>query len=515
MTVSRPPRKSTAENLFFRGWHSGLFLVLFFILLYFPIFLNLDVLPLRAWDESRYAVNAYEMYRGGDWLVVKYDGHPDLWAVKPPLLIWTQAILFHVMGPGDLAVRLPSAISAFLLGLVLLWHSWRCLGRPWLALFAVLILFTSDGILHMHGTRGGTQDMPLAFFMCASLLVLHHWTIQGNKGQVLGAFLLLTLEVLTKSIQALFFLPGIAIFLIIQRKTPQFLRERATWIGSGILIILVLAYYLAREHASPGYLAAVWHNELWGRYTSPLEGHDHPWDHNISLLIQRDLHEWHLLVPVGVVLGLIHSDPRVRSLTTIITLSVCSYLLIIIGSSTKLPWYNVPVLPLLALLASIPLYSIMTWVMRWRPLTMDLRTIAPIPYLFVFLLFSSSWGAVVERNYLAQETLEEVDGYFLSQHLKDVLLDRRPLGADVIVRTDVDQHLNLYIHMLNDRGHSLHLREVDQLEPGQRVLTDEWPVHGTIMGSYEYEVLMSDRHLRIFGILGRRTVMDVTSFGSS
>ncbi len=39
------------------------------ILVYMPIFGHLDTLPIRIWDESRLAINAFEMYKNGDFIV--------------------------------------------------------------------------------------------------------------------------------------------------------------------------------------------------------------------------------------------------------------------------------------------------------------------------------------------------------------------------------------------------------------------------------------------------------------
>lgn len=56
-----------------------------------PLFGHLDTLPLRLWDESRLAINAYEMMKDGDLIVTHFNGQPDMWNTKPPLMIWCQA----------------------------------------------------------------------------------------------------------------------------------------------------------------------------------------------------------------------------------------------------------------------------------------------------------------------------------------------------------------------------------------------------------------------------------------
>ncbi|HAS36874.1 MAG TPA: hypothetical protein DCS15_10340 [Flavobacteriales bacterium] len=84
------------------------------LLMYMPIFGHLNSLPLRYWDELRLAISAWEMLEHGQYLVPHYFGEPDLWNTKPPLMVWAQVFFMKTIGVNEMAVRLPSAISAFL-----------------------------------------------------------------------------------------------------------------------------------------------------------------------------------------------------------------------------------------------------------------------------------------------------------------------------------------------------------------------------------------------------------------
>lgn len=70
----------------FQKYIPFLLLAIGFVLLSVPLWLKIDVLPLRLWDESRNAVSAIEMYETQDWLVSIVDYVPDNWDLKPPLL---------------------------------------------------------------------------------------------------------------------------------------------------------------------------------------------------------------------------------------------------------------------------------------------------------------------------------------------------------------------------------------------------------------------------------------------
>lgn len=82
-------------------------LTLFLVLGSFPLFLHMDTLSARLFDESRQVLNALEMLRSGDWLVTRYQGVADLYNTKPPLLFWLITASYALLGPGELAMRLP------------------------------------------------------------------------------------------------------------------------------------------------------------------------------------------------------------------------------------------------------------------------------------------------------------------------------------------------------------------------------------------------------------------------
>jgi 4-amino-4-deoxy-L-arabinose transferase-like glycosyltransferase len=72
--------------------------------------------PLIDRDEPRYAEAVREMIATGDWLVPRNFGRlrPD----KPPVIYWAQAMSVGVLGENEVALRLPSALSAGLLVLL-------------------------------------------------------------------------------------------------------------------------------------------------------------------------------------------------------------------------------------------------------------------------------------------------------------------------------------------------------------------------------------------------------------
>ncbi|MBP6641613.1 MAG: glycosyltransferase family 39 protein, partial [Flavobacteriales bacterium] len=122
-------------------------------------------MPLRLWDEIRLAWNAYEMMHNGEPFVTYFQGAPDMWNTKPPLLIWIEALSFSVLGPSEFSFRLPSVIAAFLTCYFLFRTTSNNMAAPWMGFIAVLLLVTTDGYLTIHAARSGNYEALLVLFM--------------------------------------------------------------------------------------------------------------------------------------------------------------------------------------------------------------------------------------------------------------------------------------------------------------------------------------------------------------
>lgn len=476
--------------------------LVFLALVPLPLLMHLDTLPLRMWDESRQAIAAYEMAHDGHWLVPHFNGQPDLWSTKPPLLIWLQALLFGLLGPGELGLRLPSALAALATCWLLVRVASRSTGSPWLGLLAAIILMTSGGYMHWHVARSGDYDALLVLFMTASGWSLLRWCENGAPRSLIWMFACLMLGALTKGVQALLFAPGLVVFLLLERKLLALLRTRATWLGMLLFLVPVLGYYLVREHLNPGYLSAVWNNELGGRYGGALEGHQQVWYFYLRMLVQHHFTPWWLLVPGGVLLGLSHRDARLRRFTAFLACVAAGYLLVISSAGTKLEWYSAPALPLLALLAAVPLHvalqllhaeSTSTAVLRWRAL----------PVVAAFVLFAEPYRCLIGRLYFPEEQPWDVDQYAMSHYLHRAVRGG-PLESDAYCQDGYTAHIDFYARLLNDQGRRLAKAEAGALAPGMRVMAQQAGSKLAIESGYAYHVLLESGALRIYAIAARK-----------
>jgi len=93
-------------------WLDTMFVVLVILLCIYLAFGKLSSWEIRIWDEARNTINALEMSKSGFSLVTTFEGNPDHWNTKPPLLIWIMAMLYKFFGATEITSRLPSVLSA-------------------------------------------------------------------------------------------------------------------------------------------------------------------------------------------------------------------------------------------------------------------------------------------------------------------------------------------------------------------------------------------------------------------
>src|SRR5258708_3252086 len=139
--------------------HKNYFLfALLLLVIYFPIFLHLDYMPFRMWDESIMAVNAIEMAENHNYIVTHFYGSPDMSNCKPPLMIWCIVFCCKIFGFSEFSLRLPSALAALTLCVYLFVALRKYTGSVIYPFIVICILVTCQGYIRNHVTRTGEYD---------------------------------------------------------------------------------------------------------------------------------------------------------------------------------------------------------------------------------------------------------------------------------------------------------------------------------------------------------------------
>ncbi|MBN1821758.1 MAG: glycosyltransferase family 39 protein, partial [Prolixibacteraceae bacterium] len=179
---------------------------------YTILFAHIERLPLQIWDEAHRGVNAQEILKNNEWIVITFDGKPDLYGTKPPLLVWIQAIFMKLFGMGELAIRLPSALSGLGICLILFFALRKYVKNNWVPAIAVLTLLSSLGFVYIHGVRFGDTDPLLTFFIVLISMNFFRFIHFHKNRYLYFSFLFLALATLTKSIAVFMFVPGLIIY---------------------------------------------------------------------------------------------------------------------------------------------------------------------------------------------------------------------------------------------------------------------------------------------------------------
>jgi 4-amino-4-deoxy-L-arabinose transferase-like glycosyltransferase len=455
-------------------------------LLVFSFFVNLSDLPLRVWDEARNANSAVEMYLHHNWIVPTYDGLPDMWNSKPPLLIWMQVAAMQVFGIGELAVRLPAAVSALATG-VLLWAfcSWRC-EKPSAGFLAGAVLASTYAYVFNHAGRSGDYDSPLTLFLTAYTLSAFLYATSGN-GKWIGAFwLFATLAALTKGVAGMMLFPPVVLFVIIQRRVTHLLRNPAVYVGGLAFIIVVGGYYVLREHYNPGYWRAVFANEIYGRFVEGLGSARGPFLAYVDAIRIRDSYWCYFLLPAFLV-GILAGSPQMRTVSVFCVIVVFSFWLTISLSHTKIEWYALPLYPFFALQIGIMLS------IGWEQLASHIRSISlrrVAAALMVAVVFYEPFAQVARYVFNIENVPWDVELHAQAHFLQQSIREGADLQNYVFCYRGYNGPANFYVKLLRARGSNVQTREgVTNLAPGMHVVVSQVDTRDEVEALYEVEPL--------------------------
>lgn len=435
---------------------------------------NLGTLPVRLWDESRNANAAFEMLVNGFSIVVSFNWLPDLWSTKPATLTWIQCGLMHILGPNEVALRLPSAIAVVLCCAMLYLLSLRLTKGWYFGIIAALVLITIPGFNGDHTGRTGDYDAPLALCTAAA-----SWFFFSAVNQQFAArrtvylwITATTCAVLIKCVAGFFFVPAWAMWLTWQKQWKTALTCKALYIGIGGLIIAVGGMYAWREMAAPGYLEAVWYNELGGRYSEALEGHRHSFTYYLENMYHGRLGPYFYLVLAGVVLAPFTANKMLGKAVHFAAVMMVGFLLVVSSAKTKLLWYDNPVYPFAAFIAAFFLYEASMRMSAWLLRDVEhpgIRQAVATTLLFILVLYTP-FAEAVNRNYKPRDEGEQ----FLSFRMTDIVQDYYHKGSNApydltgytLAYDEYDGNNLFYAKVMKHNGVRIGYHDVRNLEPG-------------------------------------------------
>ena len=222
-------------------------------------------------------------------------------------------------------------------------------------------------------------------------------------------FIMLTFAILTKGVACLMQIPGLFIYVLARKKILPFLKDKAFYTGLSVFIIFGIGYYFLRENINPGYLKAVWENDLGGRYVSVNEGHRGPFSFYWNELMNWQFVNYYLLFPFAVIVGLGFSENRIQRLVGFALISALSFLLIISMSSTKLPHYDAPLFPYLAIIIAALFYGLYKVLITLVQKRVSLFTTTAFPFMLTLCLLIKPYSDIIASVYFPKGDIWEED----------------------------------------------------------------------------------------------------------
>lgn len=200
------------------------------MILIFHLF-GIGVLPLVDRDEPSFAEASREMIERGDYVVPHFNGAYRF--DKPPLFYWLQTAAFRVLGSTETAARLPSALAAAGVALILCWWG-ASLGFPKVGQQAALLFSTSLAVW-IHA-KAGVADMTALFFITLSFAAGSIWLVSEKNQTALKwiFYISMALGFLAKGPIAFFPLLAICFF----QKREQAEKKEKLFCWKGILVLL-------------------------------------------------------------------------------------------------------------------------------------------------------------------------------------------------------------------------------------------------------------------------------------
>ena len=429
----------------------GLFLLS--LLSYFIIFLQLDSLALQCWDEPVYAINAFRFLQNPHPIMVyDYWGNPELFSPKPPFHIWCIALSYKIFGVNEFALRFPVAIFALSTFLCIYIFSGLFIKNNFLAFTSSLIFLSSIGFYQLHITRTGDTDVTFVFFAVFSSICFFILCINKTNNKLANYlfWLGMTLGVYTKGPGILVLVPCFMTWFLLHKNNNRIIKDIHFYLGMTAFLAITISYYLIREQLNPGFLQAVYKQELSGRLISNslLQSDTHPWYYYIERMYKQEYFmPWVLCMPLCMVIHVFSKQSIEKSLATYCLIILFVLCFFIFRTDVKKDWYDAILYPFLSLyIASV----FAAFIKNKKQLYTKVIITA------IILLSVKPCISIINKNYSSFET----------NHLKKFIENLRSEKkyTKTLRMFNLDYNYSLYYYFMLDKEKGYNNKEITSIE---------------------------------------------------
>jgi 4-amino-4-deoxy-L-arabinose transferase-like glycosyltransferase len=240
------------------------------LLLLFPLLLALGSAPLFDVDEGAFSQATRELLASGDWWHTTLNGEARF--DKPIGVYWLQAMSVWALGLNEFALRLPSALSGWLLALVCAQFTAHRLGLLAGAATGVVIV-TSAGLGLIF--RAATADALLNLLIVLAVLDAWRFVEAGSHTPLRRAYLWVGLGLLVKGPVAVVVPAATFVLWAVSCQRWGSLRS-AVFDGPGWALLLAVAvpwYAYALNRHGMAFVDGFFLRHNLQRFSGILEGH--------------------------------------------------------------------------------------------------------------------------------------------------------------------------------------------------------------------------------------------------
>jgi 4-amino-4-deoxy-L-arabinose transferase-like glycosyltransferase len=315
------------------------------------LFYKLGHEALQDYDEATYAEVTGESLAHGNYLSFTLLNSP--YFKKPPLLFWLIDASREVVPNQEVAMRLPSAISAFALIIVVALLCFEVSGNAWAALLGGTILATIGTFIEF--SRQDRFDALVSLFIIATI---YAWIKAAkNPKWYVAAGIFFGLAFLAKDVISFF--AGVTILsYACMRRDFSFFKNKFFWIGTALSLIVIVPWHV---YETLKYGMAFWDTYLGGEVVERVQmnifgvGYG-PTNTDYDWFFLNFAEPWAVLFFAALVTPIIFFKkllPVVRA-----TLVSCVVTLVVIGavlafSHTKAISYLIPLYPFMAIVIAL------------------------------------------------------------------------------------------------------------------------------------------------------------------
>ncbi len=256
------------------------------VLFCLPLFVGLGKADLEN-DESIYSFSVDRMLETGDWLTPKSSPNEDSpFLEKPPLKFWIVAAPIRVglLPLDEFSLRFWDALFGSV-AFLYVFAIGSLVAGPGCGLVSVLVLFTYEPLIFIHGLRSNDMEAPLLLAYCGGVYHYFRWrALGGDRCRFRHAFavgLYFVLGFMTKFV-AVLFLPLVlaAGALMLQAYRRALWRDWRLWAGVCALVLGLSApwFAFATWKFGPLFWRVIFGQHVYTRFTAYLDpSHLEPW----------------------------------------------------------------------------------------------------------------------------------------------------------------------------------------------------------------------------------------------